>query len=130
EELTRNHSERYEDVSATHAHFGPVVIRYCKLRGSYGGDDAEGRSRTKTMEAYGLGTRGDHICLVWKNECYDMHVSWSRISGAFGITFGSSNVAVQILLSADAPVKNNTYRDTIIDKEGEHQAVRVEEFAA
>jgi hypothetical protein len=28
EELTRNHCERYEDVSATHASFGSVVIRY------------------------------------------------------------------------------------------------------
>jgi hypothetical protein len=129
EELTRNHSERTEDVAVTHPRFGPATVRYCKLRGSYGGDDAQGRSRTKTMEAYGIGTRGDHICLVWKNECYDMHVSWSKISGAFGVTFGSSNVVIQILLPDKAPVKNNTYRDAIIDKHGDHQPVLVEEFA-
>src|SRR5439155_4431812 len=70
-----------------------------------------------------------HIGLVSKNECYDLHVSWSRISGAFGVTFGSSNVAVQVLLPAAAPVKNNTYRDAIIDKAGDHRPVRVEEFA-
>jgi hypothetical protein len=129
EELTRNHAERLEDVATTHPRFGPVVIRYCKLRGSYGGEDAQGHSRAKTMEAYGLGTRGDHVCLVWKNECYDMHVSWSQISGAFGVTFGSSNVAIQILLPDNAPVKNNTYRDAIIDKHCDHQPLRVEEFA-
>jgi hypothetical protein len=129
EELTRNHSERHEDVSASDPRFGSVVIRYCKLRGSYGGDDAEGHRRAKTMEAYGVGSRGDHICLVWKCECYDMHTSWSRISGAFGVTFGSSNVAVQILLPDTAPVKNNTYRDLLIDREGDHQPVQVEEFA-
>jgi len=129
EELTYNHSERYEDVPAIHPRFGPVVIRYCKLRGSYGGEDAVGHSRARTMDAYGIGTRGDHICLAWKNECYDMRVSWSHISGAFGVTFGSSNVAIQIVLPDNAPVKNNTYRDSIIDKVGAHQPVRVEEFA-
>jgi hypothetical protein len=58
-----------------------------------------------------------------------MHVSWSHISGAFGVTFGSSNVAIEILLPDNAPVKNNTYRDAIIEKVGEHQAVHVVEFA-
>lgn len=129
ETLTQNHSERVEDVPAIHPRFGQVVIRYCKLKGSYGGDDAEGQSRAKTMEAYGIGTRGDHICLVWKNECYDMHTGWSRISGAFGVTFGSSNVAIQVLLPANAPVKNNTYRDAIIDRDGNHQPLGVEVFA-
>jgi len=129
EVTTLNHCERFEDVSANHPRSGPVVIRYCKLKGSYGSDDAEGQSRAKTMEAYGIGTRGDHICLVWKKECYDMQVGWSRISGAFGVTFGSSNVAIQILLSDNAPVKNNTYRDAIIDKDGNHQPIRVGEFA-
>jgi hypothetical protein len=129
EELTRNHSEHREDVSAIHPRFGPVVLRYCKLRGSYGGDDVEGRRRAKTMEAYGVGTRGDHVCTVWKYECYDLKHGWGHISGAFGVTFGSSNVAVQILLPDKAPVKNNTYRDAIIDREGDHQPVRVEQFA-
>lgn len=129
EELTTNHSERHEEVITIQPRFGPVTIRYFKLKGSYGGDDAAGQSRAKTMEAYGIGTRGDHICLVWKNECYDMHVSWSRISGAFGVTFGSSNVAIQILLPDSAPVKNNTYRDSILDRDGNHQPLRVEEFA-
>src|SRR5437016_10168872 len=46
-----------------------------------------------------------------------------------GVTFGSSNVAIQILLADNAPVKNNTYRDAIIDKDSDHQPVRVEEFA-
>jgi hypothetical protein len=129
DELTRNHSERCEDVSVTHARFGPAVIRFYKLRGTYGGDDAEGHRRAKTMEAYGIGSRGDHICLVWKHECYDMHTSWSRISGAFGVTFGRSNIAVQILLPDTAPVKNNTYRDLLIDREGDPQPVQVEDFA-
>jgi hypothetical protein len=79
--------------------------------------------------AYGLGSRGDHICLVWKDECYSVQVGWSRISGAFGVTFGSGNIAIQILLPDDAPVKNNTYRDTILDRNGNHQQVRVEDFA-
>src|SRR5262249_9630713 len=57
------------------------------------------------------------------------HTSWSRVSGAFGVTFGSSNVAVQFLLPDTAPVKNNTYRDALIGREGDHQPVRVEEFA-
>jgi hypothetical protein len=128
EELTRNHGEHSEDVAAHHPRFGPLVIRYVKLRGSYGVDGA-GHSRAKTMEAYGIGSRGDHICLVWKNECYDFHPSWSRISGAFGVTFGSSNVAIQVLMPDDAPVKNNTYRDSLIDRDSDHQQVRVEEFA-
>src|SRR5438105_2565563 len=46
-----------------------------------------------------------------------------------GATFGSSNVAIQVLLPDYAPVKNNTYRDAIIDKHGDHQPVRVEGFA-
>jgi hypothetical protein len=128
EKLTANHTEKKQDVKADHPRFGSVVIRYCKLRGQYGEDD-DGNRRAKTMEAYGMGTRGDHICLVWKNECYNIHVGWSRISGAFGVTFGSSNIAVQILLPESAPVKNNTYRDAILDRHGEHQPVRVEEFA-
>jgi hypothetical protein len=128
EKLIQNHSERYEDVAVDHPRFASLVIRYCKLRGGYN-TDAEGQSRAKTMEAYGIGTRGDHICLVWRNECYDMHHSWSRISGAFGVTFGSSNIAIQILMPDDAPVKNNTYRDALIEKTGGHQQLRVEEFA-
>ncbi|HYV34627.1 MAG TPA: hypothetical protein VE988_02920 [Gemmataceae bacterium] len=128
EKLTVNHSEKNHEISAHHPRYGPLVIRYCKLRGQYG-EDEEGNSRAKTMDAYGLGIRGDHICLVWKNECYDMHVGWSRISGAFGVTFGSSNIAVQILLPDSARVKNNTYRDAILDRNGDLQPVRVEEFA-
>jgi hypothetical protein len=128
EDLTLKHAERHEDVNAVHPRHGPVTIRYVKLKGSFGVDSA-GNSRAKTMEAYGVGSRGDHVCLVWKNECYDVHTSWSRISGPFGFTFGSSNVAVQILLPDGAPVKNNTYRDALIDRNGEHQPVRVEEFA-
>jgi hypothetical protein len=81
------------------------------------------------MEAYGIGSRGDHICVVWKDECYEMHTSWSRISGAFGVTFGSSNVAVHILLPDSALVKNNTYRTLLINREAAHEPVRVEEFA-
>jgi len=129
EEKTQNHSEKIEDVPATHPRFGPVTIRYCKLTGSYGTEDSAATSRAKTMEAYGIGTRGDHVCLVWKNECYDVHTGWSRISGPFGVMFGSSNVAIQILLPDVAPVKNNTYRDLLIERTGDHQLVRVEEFA-
>ncbi len=128
EQLAANHSEKQTDVTAHDARVGPLTIRYCRLRGRYGEDDA-GQSRAKTMEAYGLGTRGDHICLVWKNECYDVHAGWARISGAFGVTFGSSNVAIEILLPDHAPVKNNTYRDAIIERSGNHQLIRVEDFA-
>jgi hypothetical protein len=35
-------------------------------------------------------------------------------------------LAIQIILPDNAPVKNNTYRDAIIDREGDHQPVRVE----
>lgn len=59
----------------------------------------------------------------------DVHTSWARISGAFGVTFGSSNVAIHIMLPDNAPVKNNTYRETVIDRRGEHQMLRVEDFA-
>jgi hypothetical protein len=128
EMLTTDCSEKSEDVAAEHPRLGMLRLRYCKLKGQYGENDA-GHSRAKTMDAYGLGTRGDHICLVWKNECYDVHVGWARISGAFGVTFGSSNIAIHIQLSDDAPVKNNTYRDAILDRRGEHQSVRVEDFA-
>jgi hypothetical protein len=132
EEVTLNfcrgdNGGRYEDVAAIHPRFGPVTLRYCKLAGRYG-EDAAGNSRASTMDTYGLG-RGGHACLVWKDECYDVQTGWSRISGAFGVTFGSSNVAVHILLPEGAPVKNNTYRDNIIDRHGDHQVVRVEEFA-
>lgn len=128
ERLTESHSEKQETVCAAHPRFGTVQIRYCKLRGEFGEDDA-GYSRARTMEAYGLGSRGDHVSLVWKDECYDMHAGWSRISGAFGFTFGSSNVAIQILLPETAPVKNNTYRNAIIERGADHQPVRVEAFA-
>jgi hypothetical protein len=119
---------RSEEVQAEHPRFGPVRIRYFKLSGSFGRDE-KGNSRAKTMEAYGLGSRGDHICLVWKEECYDTRTSWTRISGAFGVTFGSANVAIHIMLPDNAPVKNNTYRDSVIERAAEHQHVRVEDFA-
>ena len=128
EQLTTDYSEKSEEVATEHSRFGMVRLRYCKLKGQYGENDV-GYSRAKTMDAYGLGTRGDHICLVWKDECYDMHIAWARISGAFGVTFGSSNIAIHILLPDNAPVKNNTYRDAILDRRGEHQPVRVEDFA-
>lgn len=128
EQLTTDHSEKSEEVATEHTRFGTVRLRYCKLKGQYGENDA-GCNRAKTMDAYGLGTRGDHICLVWKNECYDVHLGWARISGAFGVTFGSSNIGIHILLPDNAPVKNNTYRDALLDRRGEHQPVRVEDFA-
>jgi hypothetical protein len=58
-----------------------------------------------------------------------MRTGWSRCSGAFGVTFGSANVAVEILLPDLAPVKNNTYRDSLIQRREEHRQVHVEEFA-
>jgi hypothetical protein len=128
ERLTHNHAARQEDVAAVHPRFGPVVVRYTQLRGQYGEDEA-GTNRAKTMEAYGINTRGDHIALVWKDECYDVHLGWCRISGAFGFTFGSSNVAVHILLPDAAPVKNNVYRSAILDRSAEQQPIRVEAFA-
>jgi hypothetical protein len=91
--------------------------------------DALANSRACTMNTYGLGSRGDHVTLVWRRECYDLHTPWTRLSGAFGITFGSADVAIHILLPDDAPVKNNTYRDQLLDRDGEHQPVRVEHFA-
>jgi hypothetical protein len=81
------------------------------------------------MEAYGVGTRGDHVCLIWKNECYEVHTGWSRISGPFGVTFGSANVAIQILLPDSAPVKNNTYRDRLLRRDDTGHYVTVDEFA-
>ena len=128
EKLAANHSEKQTDVAIKESHLGPLTIRYCRLRGRYGEDDA-GNSRAKTMDAYGLGSRGDHICLVWKNECYDIHAGWARISGAFGVTFGSSNVAIEILIPDNAPVKNNTYRDAIIERSRNHRLIQVEDFA-
>jgi hypothetical protein len=128
ERVTANHCEKRQDVAAQHPRFGPLIVRYCKLRGQYK-EDRAGNDRARELEACGLGSRGDHVCLVWRNECYDVHVGWSHISGAFGITFGSSNVAVQILLPDNAAVNNNTYRDAILDRGADHQPVRVEEFA-
>lgn len=133
EALTLRYSEggdgRHEDVQAVHPTYGPVTIRYCKLRGNWGTDDATANSRAKTMEAYGVGTRGDHVCLVWKAECYEFRSSWSKVSGPFGVTFGSANVAIQVLLADDAPVKNNTYRDRLLRKDESGHYVVVDEFA-
>ena len=134
EQITLNWSTgdgegQHEDVQVVHPVYGPVTVRYFKLKGSYGVDDAVGNSRAKTMEAYGVGSRGDHICIVWRNECYEIRTGWSQISGAFGVTFGSANVAIQILLLDDAPVKNNTYRDKIIRQEESGHYVALEEFA-
>jgi hypothetical protein len=118
---------RYEDVLATHAHYGPVTIRYCKLRGNVELDRA-GDSRAATMRAYGIGSRGDHICLVWKDECYEMRTGWSSIAGPFGVTFGSANVAIHILLPDTTQVKNNTYRDLLLRKDETGQRVALGEF--
>jgi hypothetical protein len=52
EQLTLNHSDRWEDVSANHPNFGPVTIRYSKLQGQ-SGEDRAGYNRGRTMEAYG-----------------------------------------------------------------------------
>jgi hypothetical protein len=119
---------RHEDVVGIHPYYGPVAIRYCKLRGSYD-VNPEGNSRARTMEAYGIGTRGDHVCVVWKDECYEMVTGWSRISGPFGVTFGSANVAIQVLLPDTAPVKNNTYRDKLLHRDDSGQTVDVAQFA-
>jgi hypothetical protein len=121
-------SDRHEDVVAEHPELGVVLIRYCKLKGSYGTDDPQGHSRAKTLEAYGIGTRGDHVCMVWKNECFDIRTGWSRIAGAFGILYGSCNIAVQILFPDQSPIKDTTYRDALI-RRSDRQQVRVEEFA-
>jgi len=125
---SRGEGARYEDVGAQHHHYGPLTIRYCKLRGSYGADPV-GNSRARAMESYGVGTRGDHICLVWKNECYEMLTGWSRKSGPFGVTFGSANIAIQILLPDSAPVKNNTYRDKLLRRDDSGHYANIEEFA-
>ena len=130
EKLTLNWSQgddgHHEDVQATHAVYGQVTIRYFKLRGTVG--EQSGNSRARTMQAYGVGSRGDHICLVWKNECYEVVTGWSRISGPFGVTFGSTNVAIQIVMPDDAPVRNNAYRDRLLRRDDAHQ-VAIEEFA-
>lgn len=117
-------------MATTHLVYGPVTIRYCKLRGTAGGPagDSAGNSRARTMEAYGIGTRGDHICMVWRDECYAVRTGWSQISGPFGVTFGSANIAIQILLPDDAPVRNNAYRDKLRRRDDGHH-LALEEFA-
>jgi hypothetical protein len=120
---------QHEDAQAVHPVYGPVTIRYFKLKGTYGVDDPRGNSRAKTMEANGIGSRGDHICIVWRDECYEVRTGWSQISGAFGVTFGSANVAIHIVLADDAPVKNNTYRDKVIRQEDSGHYLALEEFA-
>src|SRR5262249_51845142 len=95
----------------------------------FGVDDA-GKSRAATMEAYGIGSRGDHVGMVWEGECYDLRTGWSRISGPFGVTFGSANVAVQILLRGGKQyVKANSYRDGLLESGGERRRVEVTDFA-
>ena len=114
-------------MQATHPYYGAVTIRYCKLQGNAEGE-TDYNSRAATMRAYGIGSRGDHICLVWKNECYDVVTGWSRISGPFGVTFGSANVAVHIVLPDSAPVKNNTYRDCLLRKDDSGDLAEVGDF--
>ena len=113
---------RYEDVEAEHPEFGPLIVRYHKLNGIHGGDaeaNILAKSRAGTMEAYGVGTRGDHIAIVWKGECYTTRSPWGSVAGPFGVTFGSADVAIHILLPDNAPVRNNTYRDALL-KDTEH----------
>jgi hypothetical protein len=119
---------RYEDVQAEHPYYGPVTIRYCKLRGNVDADRV-GDSRAATMRAYGIGSRGDHIAVVWKDECYGFTPGWSRISGPFGVTFGSANVAIHVMLPDTAPVKNNTYRDQLLRKDDSGDMIEVMDFA-
>jgi hypothetical protein len=133
EDVTLRHCQeelggRCEDVSATHPVYGPATIRYCKLNGRWGAD-SQGESRAKTMEAYGIGSRGDHICLVWKDECYEVETGWTRISGPFGVTYGSANVAIEVLLPDTAPIKNNTYRDKLLRRDDSGSYVKLMEFA-
>jgi hypothetical protein len=132
EELTTRYSKkdggRYEDMSVNHLDYGPLVIRYCRLQGNWKAD-GPGNSRGRSMEAYGIGTMGDHVCLVWKNECYELFTGWSRISGPFGVTFGSANIAIEVRLTDQAPVKNNTYRDKLLRRSDDGD-VRIDEFAA
>lgn len=108
-----------EDVPVIHPLFGPIKVRYIKLKGETQNRDNVVNSRTTTLHVNGLGSRGDHACVVYRDECYDFRSQWSRISGAFGVTFGSSNIAIQIFLPPDAPVKNNIYRNFILSKETE-----------
>jgi hypothetical protein len=127
EEETADRSERHDEVVAEHDLLGVVKLRYIKLTGSPD-DEGEGYSRSRTAAAYGLGTNGDHVCMVWKNEAYDMRTGWAQLAGSFGILYGSANVAVQILFPDDCPVKDNTYRDALIRRD-DRQRVRVDEFA-
>jgi hypothetical protein len=81
------------------------------------------------MDAYGISTGGDHVSLVWKDECYDYRPGWSRIAGAMGVFYGAADIAIHVVLSSGAPVKNNTYRDSLIDRDGDHQQIKVDDFA-
>jgi hypothetical protein len=131
EELVSRWTDQSEYVLANHPEFGPVKIRYAKLKGSCGQGGSAGtaaESRSSTMAAYGVGSRGDHVCLVYRDECYEVQTGWVRLAGAFGILYGSSDVAVHVLLPDGAPVKDTTYRDGLI-RRSDNSRVHVEEFA-
>jgi len=128
EEVALNYTRRREDIQAEHPVYGPVTVRYFLLDGDYGDADTAGSARAKSMEAYGVGTRGDHVCMVWKDECFDVRTGWTQIAGTFGILYGSANVAVHIVFPDHCGIKDTTYRDALIRRDTREQ-VRVEEFA-
>jgi hypothetical protein len=125
-DITDRHAERFEEVAAEHPDYGAVEIRYVLLNGRYN-VDSTGHSRATTMEHYGIGTRGDHVALVWKDECYEVKTGWSQQAGRFGVLYGSANVAVQIILPDGCAIKNNNYRDALV-RRGTNERVDVAEF--
>lgn len=72
-----------------------------------------------------------HICLTWKNECYDITsgVHWHRVAPRYGVAWAPARVSVEIHLADDAPVIPDQYRQFLQWDNDEMQQVECEEFA-
>lgn len=109
-------TERSESVSVEHPFFGAVAITYGKMT-------ARTRRRSP-LTARGLPGSASHVCLVWKNELYDMDMRWYNASGAYGFPGASEDYYLHIHLSDDARIRNNNHRSEIVcDTPGSEQVL-------
>lgn len=116
----------------TTVNLGGISIRYLKLTGTHApslGSKSTAYNRRQTLDAYGISPGGDHACIVWRNECYDFRPGLSKIGGQFGIRYGASDIAIHVMLPHHATIKDNTYRDSLIDPANENRQIRLDDYA-
>src|SRR3546814_16424212 len=64
------------------------------------------------MGAYELAGQPTRAAVVWRRECYDLHLGarWSRAAAQYGLPAVHAETSVFVLLPDDFPVRPGAYR--------------------